>query len=553
MTRRWDAGRRLVAWGCPAILTLAVSCALPAGAGAREPSSRIFVLADGGRPWEEPFVDVAQAGDGSLVVAAGGYTSGRVLRLSSDGALSVLARYSGTATSGSVGVLAEPDGSTLVADGWSYQLRRLRPDGTTVTVAGSGRGGFAGDGGPATVADLNLAASGASPVAGLASMPDRSLLFTDVGNHRIRRIDASGTIATVAGSGPVGSVFPPFGGDGGPAVAAQLYAPHDVLAMSDGGFLVSDTGHARVRRVTSDGTIFTIAGNGDSNGKGDGGPATLASVPMPSGLATLPGGELAIADGWRVRRVGHDRTISTLVNLAPLARRAARRGDFAGRTAPYGLGGLAVTTEGGLAMAAGHLYYLAPPHTARTLLALRDARVSERKVTVEFDATQPGSVRVEVKRGGRRIASAADNIQAGRRIIRVAGRFARRTHTVAVTLTGSAGATARDAVSLYTSRVLPMRSIRQGKFRWALEEAASGEAGDTGELGRCHRQTARRIDCLIRDVEDGGGCWAVLAVTLKRSGVVFYRPYGCRSTSKHPFRRHPRWSDPAQALLELLG
>ena len=104
-------------------------------------------------------------------------------------------------------------------------------------VAGTGTSGFSGDGGPATAAQLN------GP-AGVDVDPSRGILIADRLNHRIRRVDVSGTITTVAGNG-----IPEFSGDGGLAVNAELQFPKDVAFGSGNVFWIADTGNSRVRRV----------------------------------------------------------------------------------------------------------------------------------------------------------------------------------------------------------------------------------------------------------------------------------------------------------------
>ena len=125
-----------------------------------------------------------------------------------------------------LGLTAMHDGGVLIAD--STRVLRLGRDGVLTVVAGTGRAGFSGDGGPATRARIE----GASDVAVAA---DGSVLIADTGNARVRRIDSTGTIATVAGTGDFGS-----SGDGGPATSATLTAPVSVAATPDGGFLIAD-------------------------------------------------------------------------------------------------------------------------------------------------------------------------------------------------------------------------------------------------------------------------------------------------------------------------
>lgn len=174
-------------------------------------------------------------------------------------------------------------------------------DGTIVTAAGT-TPGFAGDGGPATQALLNTPRD-------VALTPGGATLVADLANNRIRRIAPDGTIFTVAGTGNG-----QFGGDGGPATDADLDRPRGVTALPDGGYLIADTFNDRIRRVWPDGTITTVAGGGAGPGLGDGGPATSARLSIPGDTALLPGGGYLIADtgDGRIRRVAPDGTITTL-------------------------------------------------------------------------------------------------------------------------------------------------------------------------------------------------------------------------------------------------
>jgi NHL repeat-containing protein len=130
---------------------------------------------------------------------------------------------------------------------------------------------------------------------------DGGFLIADTGNDRIRRVSPDGTITTVAGDGTRG-----YGGDGGPATQAELSSPHNLAVLPDGGFLIADEGNNRVRRVWPDGTITTIVGTGESGFSGDGGPPTDADLNEPKAIAVLPdyrGFLLADAANSRVGRL----------------------------------------------------------------------------------------------------------------------------------------------------------------------------------------------------------------------------------------------------------
>jgi hypothetical protein len=165
------------------------------------------------------------------------------------------------------------------------------PQGQIDLVAGT-TAGYGGDGGPATAAQLN----GPSDV---SVMPDGSVLIADTANNRIRKISPTGVITTVAGTGTACAAPTNPCGDGGPATAAQLKVPNGVGSTGDGGFLIADTGDARVRRVAPDGTISAAAGTGNLCAAppcGDGGAATTATLSSPVDVVALPGGGYLIGD-----------------------------------------------------------------------------------------------------------------------------------------------------------------------------------------------------------------------------------------------------------------
>jgi RHS repeat-associated protein len=217
-------------------------------------------------------------------------------------------------------VAAGPDGSLYIADYANQRIRRVGPDGIITTVAGGGTGGL-GDGGPATQATL-------FDPSDVAVGPDGSLYVADLSNHRVRRVDPSGVITTVAGTGVNG-----FSGDGGPAIQAQIWDPGGIALGLDGSLYIADAGNNRVRRIGADGIIATVAGNGLQLFGGDGGPATQAELNDPERVALGPDGSLYIADkgNARVRRVSPAGIITT----------------FAGD----GVGGIALGPDGGLYIA----------------------------------------------------------------------------------------------------------------------------------------------------------------------------------------------------------
>ncbi len=184
------------------------------------------------------------------------------------------------------GVAVDGAGNVYIADLGSNRIRRVDPSGTIATVAGTGKRGFAGDGGAAVEAMLANPTDVAVDEAG-------NLYIADAYNGRIRRVDISGTIATIAGTGERG-----FAGDGGPAVDAQLADPLGVAVDGAGNLYIADAYNYRIRRVDLSGTIATIAGTGERGFAGDGGAAVTARLDLPTGVEVDPAGNLYIADAY---------------------------------------------------------------------------------------------------------------------------------------------------------------------------------------------------------------------------------------------------------------
>jgi hypothetical protein len=271
----------------------------------------------------------------------------RVRRVGTSG---VIATIAGTGTSGYSGdggpatsaqlnnphgIAVDGAGNVYVADSPNQRIRKIDTSGRITTVAGTGTSGYNGDGIAATSARLNYPK-------GVEIGPDGLLYIADANNDRIRRIDASGIIATVAGTGSAG-----FSGDGGAATSAQLNTPRNVTFDGTGNLYIADDLNCRVRRVDGAGRIATVAGSATCGYGGDGGPATSARLGRARDVAVDPAGNLYIADeeNHRIRRVTPAGTMTTFAGTgtsgfsgdggpADAARIAGPRGvavDFSGR------------------------------------------------------------------------------------------------------------------------------------------------------------------------------------------------------------------------------
>ena len=200
------------------------------------------------------------------------------------------------------GITMSPDGNLYIADAQNYRIRKVSPNGVITTIAGTGQSEYSGEGGPATAASLDPS--------DIAIGPDGSLYIGDDLNSRVLRIGTNGIITTVAGTG-----VPGYSGDGGLATQAQLGETIENLDVSrDGSIYISDLDNNRVRKVSPDGIITTIAGVGTSGFSGDGGPATAAQLRSPGPLAIGADGSLFISDrsNRRIRRVSPEGIINTV-------------------------------------------------------------------------------------------------------------------------------------------------------------------------------------------------------------------------------------------------
>ena len=241
----------------------------------------------------------------------------------------------GPATSASVycpaGVAVDASGNVFVADPTNSVIRKVSTNGVITTVAGNGLYGFSGDGGPATAARLFRPS-------GVTVDAFGNVFIADTFNNRIRKVSRGGIIATVAGNG-TGT----FSGDGGMATSASLLRPKGVAIDAGGNVFIADTGNGRIRRVSNAGIITTIAGGGTAM-VGDGGLATAASLASGTAVAVDGVGNVYIADQFRIRMVSPNGIIATVAGNGTEGN--SGDGGPAAQSSLYGPSGVTVDASG---------------------------------------------------------------------------------------------------------------------------------------------------------------------------------------------------------------
>jgi uncharacterized protein (TIGR03437 family) len=259
--------------------------------------------------------------------------SGIISTVAGGGTLSGSFGDGGPATSAAINhptsVLVDSAANLYIADQAANRVRKVSTNGTITTVAGPGSSdGTLGDGGPATSATL-------SGPTGLALDSVGNLYIADAGHNRIRKLWLDGTITTVAGNGSSTTAI----GDGGQATSATLSGPAAIAVDTVGNLYISDTGHYLIRKVSPNGIITTVAGNGTSVYTGDGGIATIAAIGSPQGLTVDSAGNIYVADSSsaRVRLITADGKINTIAGGASGDSGDKGPATSAGLGAPIGL------------------------------------------------------------------------------------------------------------------------------------------------------------------------------------------------------------------------
>jgi hypothetical protein len=211
----------------------------------------------------------------------------------------------GQATAGSIngpdGLRFDHLGNLFIADNGNERVRKVNTSGVITTFAGTGAGGFSGDGGPANAAALNFPSD-------VASDATNNIYIADYFNNRIRKVNTSGIITTFAGNGVGG-----FSGNGGQATAAELSGPYGVRVDAANNVYIAEYTNHRIRIVNTSGVINTYAGTGVPGFSGDGGQATAAQLNGPVAITFDNAGNSYIADysNNRIRKVTAAGVITT--------------------------------------------------------------------------------------------------------------------------------------------------------------------------------------------------------------------------------------------------
>jgi hypothetical protein len=300
-------------------------------------------------------------------------------------------------------VAVDGRGNVYIATYQDSRVRRVSADGTISTFAGTGQPGFAGDGGPATSAKLYAPK-------GVAVDGQGNVYIADTNNFRVRKVSPGGTITTLAGGGKPG-----FLGDGGPATLATLRNPFGVAVDGQGNVYIADTDNMRVRKVSVGGTISTFAGGGRAS-PGDGGPATAAQLKGLWGVAVDGNGYVYFAEGGRVRKVAQAAALNLTLGGAPTQRLLAQKG---------------ITVTAGSdrvcsLVATGSVRILGTRYVFRLTRATASLAPGKRTITLPFPAAEQKRFR-QLLRGGQK-ARAAITVRATDK----AGTTTTSTRTVAV-------------------------------------------------------------------------------------------------------------------------
>ena len=228
----------------------------------------------------DPAGNVVFSDRGNNVVRKIDVTTGIITTIAGTGGSPAFTGDGGLATAARLGltwgVAYDRSGNLYLADDQNCRVRMVNTSGIINTICGTGICFSGGDGGTATAALVQY------PVGVAIGYYNNHIYIADDGNNRIREINTSNIISTLAGSPTYG-----FTGDGGPSTAARLYYPKAVATDDSGNVYIADQNNNRIRKIDTFGNINTIAGNGTATYGGDNGPATAASLNQPTGIAII--------------------------------------------------------------------------------------------------------------------------------------------------------------------------------------------------------------------------------------------------------------------------
>lgn len=200
------------------------------------------------------------------------------------------------------GISLDTAGNLYIIDDINERIRKIDASGIITTIAGTGIQGFSGDGSTATIANINVSS-------GITVDKSGNIFFCD-NSSRIRKVDISGIISTIAGNG-----VPGFSGDGGAALLAQLNNPTDICIDGNNNLYIADFGNKRVRKINSSGVITTIAGTGIGGISGTGGPATSANIDARY-IASDQSGNIILSElGGYIRKINLAGTLSLISSV----------------------------------------------------------------------------------------------------------------------------------------------------------------------------------------------------------------------------------------------